>query len=152
MPTSKSKTAPLMVAAFVLATGFVTAGTAQDAPPPVSSETLLSTQTTIIGQPLSYPTEAPAEVSVSIVTLQPGAETGWHIHPAPLFGHMLEGELTVDYGTEGTRVYRQGDSLMEATDWPHNGTNTGDGPARALVVFMGAEGLSSSAPADPPAE
>ena len=65
---------------------------------------------------------------------------------------MLEGELTVDYGTEGTRVYRQGDSLMEATDWPHNGTNTGDGPARALVVFMGAEGLSSSAPADPPAE
>jgi quercetin dioxygenase-like cupin family protein len=132
--------------AFVGGAGAV----AQDAEPPVSSEPLLQTTTTIIGQPLSYPTGAQAEVTASVVTLQPGAETGWHVHPGPLYGRMLEGELTVDYGERGTRVYLAGDNLMEAVDWPHNGINTGTGPARVLVVFMGAEGMPVSSPVDAP--
>ena len=150
MLSLKAERPPLAAVAFVLALGSATSVTAHDTPSPISSEPLISAQTTIIGQPLSYPTEAPAEISASIVTIPPGVAGGWHIHPAPLFGYMLEGELTVDYGTEGTRVYRQGDSLLEATDWPHQGTNTGDGPVRVLIVFMGAEGLSSSVAVDPP--
>lgn len=146
----KAEKPALAAIAIVLAAGFVTSVTAHETSIPISSEPLLSTQTTIIGQPIAYPTETPAEISASIVTIPPGAQGGWHIHPAPFFGYMLEGELTVNYGTEGTRVYRQGDSLLEAIDWPHRGTNTGDGPARVLVVFMGAEGLSSSVAVDAP--
>ena len=150
MLSHKAERPALAAVAIVLASGFATSVTAHDTSTPISSEPLLSTQTTIIGQPLAYPTETPAEISASIVTIPPGMEGGWHIHPAPFFGYILEGELTVDYGTEGTRVYRQGDSLLEAIDWPHQGTNTGDGPARVLVVFMGAEGLSPSVAVDPP--
>ena len=78
---------------------------------------LLGTTQTIIGQRIAYPTEAPAKVTAVIVTMQPGEETGWHQHDVPMFGYILEGEVTVDYGAKGTRVYRQGRALIEAIDW-----------------------------------
>jgi quercetin dioxygenase-like cupin family protein len=61
-----------------------------------------------------------------------------------MFGYMLEGEITVDYGAEGRRVYRKGDALIEAIDLAHNGRNTGAGLARILAVFMGAEGVPNT--------
>lgn len=102
---------------------------------------LLSTRQTILGQPIVYPTESPAKVAAAVITMQPGEETGWHQHDVPMFGYVLEGEVTVDYGGKGTHVYRQGDALVEAIDVPHNGRNTGKGEARILSVFMGAEGV-----------
>src|SRR4029079_11899576 len=102
---------------------------------------LLGTTQTIFGRPIAYPTEGPAKVAASIVTMQPGEETGWHRHDVPMFCYILEGEVTVDYGTKGTRVYKKGDALMEAIDWEHNGRNSGLGPVRILAVFMGAEGV-----------
>ena len=65
---------------------------------------LLSTTQTILGQPIVYPAEAPAKVDAAIVSMQPGEETGWHQHDVPMFGYVLEGEVTVDYGAKGTRV------------------------------------------------
>lgn len=105
---------------------------------------LLNTSQTNIGQPIAYPTGAPAKIVSAIVTMLPGEETGWHKHDVPMFGYIVEGEVTVDYGTKGTHVYRQGDAVMEAVDWPHNGRNTGKVPARILAVFMGAEGVPNT--------
>src|SRR5690349_17059843 len=112
---------------------------------------LLSTTQTVLGQAIVYPAEAPAKVDAAIVSMQPGEETGWHQHDVPMFGYVLEGEVTVDYGAKGTRVYRQGEAVMEAIDWPHNGRNTGKIPARILAVFMGAEGVPNTVmlPASP---
>ena len=83
-------------------------------------------------------------VTAVIVTLPPGAETGWHRHPVPLFGYMLEGELTVAYEGAGERVYRPGEALMEAIATPHNGQNRGDSDVRILAVFIGAEDRPNS--------
>jgi len=105
---------------------------------------LLSTSDTVVGQPIGYPSGAPAKVTSAIVTMLPGEETGWHKHEIPMFGYILEGEVTVDYGSKGTRIYRQGDAVMEAIDWPHNGRNTGTFPARILGVFMGADGVPTT--------
>lgn len=131
------------------------AAPAQEMPAPASDyETLLtsvlSTGTTIIGQDIAYPEGAP-NVTAAIVTLEPGASTGWHEHVVPLFGYILEGELTVDYGGKGTNVYTAGDGFMEAMNWPHNGANLGDAPVTLIAVYMGAEGLANSTPVDPPA-
>ena len=105
---------------------------------------LLESSETILHQPIAYPTGT-AKIAASIVTIPPGAETGWHIHPVPLFGYVLEGELAVDYGgDEGFHIYRQGDSLLEAIDWPHNGMNRTHAPVRILVVTMGAEGAPNA--------
>jgi quercetin dioxygenase-like cupin family protein len=102
---------------------------------------LLSTGQTILSQPIAYPTQSPAKIVSAIVTMLPGEETGWHQHDVPMFGYILEGEVTVTYAGKGTHVYRQGDALMEAIDIPHNGRNTGKILARILAVFMGADGV-----------
>jgi len=101
---------------------------------------LLSTGKTILGQQFTYPTGAPAKVTSVIVLLKPGEETGWHEHKVPLFAYIIEGELTVNYGPNGKRVYRAGDSLIEAINISHNGKNTGTGVVRVLAVFMGVNG------------
>ena len=105
---------------------------------------LLSTDTTIVGETLHYPTNGPAHVTAAIVTLAPGAKTVLHRHGVPLFAYILEGEITVDYGDRGKRTYRAGDALMEAMDVAHFGADAGPQPVRILTVFIGAEG----APAD----
>lgn len=97
---------------------------------------LLQSGQTVIGQPLHYPVGDPM-VTGAIVTLPPGGETGWHSHEVPLFGYMLEGELTVDYGSKGIKVYKAGDSWLEAMNWPHNGMNKGSVPAKLIAVYMG---------------
>lgn len=108
--------------------------------------TLLSATTTVVGEPLRYPTTGPAHVTAAIVTLAPGGKTIEHEHGVPLYAYILDGELTVDYGAHGKRVYRQGQSFMEAMAVPHVGTNTGTTPVRILAVYMGAEGSRDTIP------
>ena len=107
---------------------------------------LLSTGTTIAGETLHYPTGGPAHVTAAIITLGPGAKTILHRHGVPLFGYILDGELTVDYGDRGKRTYRKGDAFMEAMDVPHFGVDTGKDPVRILAVYMGAEGAADVIP------
>lgn len=106
-------------------------------------EVLLKTSETTIGQPIAYPEGVP-QVTAAIITMVPGQETGWHRHDAPLFAYLLEGELTVDYGDAGVRIYREGDAFVEALKSGHDGTNSGSGEARILAVFMGAEGVANT--------
>jgi len=112
-----------------------------DSYPPL--DVLLSSTETVIGQPIAYP-EGQAKITAAIVTMVPGQKTGWHKHNVPLFAYMLEGELTVDYGENGMKTYREGDSLIEAFQTSHNGENTGAGNARILAVFAGAEGVANT--------
>jgi len=106
-------------------------------------ELVFSGGMTVIGQPIAYPDGAP-DVTAAIVAMQPGQTTGPHRHDAPLFAYMLEGELTVDYGADGTRTYHAGDGFLEAFRTVHDGTNTGDGVARVLAVFIGADGVANT--------
>ncbi len=107
---------------------------------------LLASGQTVAGETIVYPTSAPARVTAAIVMLAPGKETGWHSHDVPTFGYVLEGELTVDYGANGKRVYRAGDALLEAMAVVHNGKNTGQAPMRILAVFMGSDATRQSVP------
>jgi quercetin dioxygenase-like cupin family protein len=112
--------------------------------------TILSTGTTVAGESIRYPSDGPAQITAVEITFEPGQQTGWHTHPVPLFGYMLEGELTVSYGEKGQRVYRKGDALVEAMSTAHNGRNMGQSAAKILAVFIGREGLQGSVPASPP--
>jgi quercetin dioxygenase-like cupin family protein len=107
---------------------------------------LLSTSTTILGEPLRYPTTGPAHVTASIVTLAPGQRTIPHKHGVPLFAYILDGEFSVDYGAKGVRTYKPGDSFMEAMDDVHFGFNAGSVPARLIAVYMGAKGAADVEP------
>lgn len=108
---------------------------------------LVSGGTDILGQTLTYP-EGPVNITAAIVTIPPGGTTGAHRHEVPLFAYILEGELTVDYGEHGTRTYRTGDSVLEAINNTHAGTNTGAVPMKLLAVYMGG-GTAANTIAEP---
>ena len=61
----------------------------------------------VVDEPIVYPDPEPARVTALTVILQPGEITGWHRHGVPLFGFMLEGELTVQYIGERNRTSRR---------------------------------------------
>ena len=133
--------AALAVAAIVLPTGHAAAH--DNGYPAVP---LLSTTTTIVGEPLHYPAPAAAKVTAAIVTVAPGDKTIVHKHGVPMFACILGGELVVDYGDHGKRTYRQGQSFVEAMDVAHFGINNGTEPVRILVVYMGADGAENVIP------
>jgi quercetin dioxygenase-like cupin family protein len=110
---------------------------------------LLEAETDILDQPIVYPSGTP-KVTAAIVVIPPGKDTGWHTHEVPLFVHVLDGTVTVDYGDKGTKVYKAGETFMEAMNWPHNGINQGDVPARILAVYMGSEEKTNTATAPDP--
>ncbi|MEO1057880.1 MAG: cupin domain-containing protein, partial [Actinomycetota bacterium] len=110
----------------------------------VSVEVLLDAAgETVLGQPISYP-GGDAQVTMSVVTLGPGESTVNHIHEAPMAAYILEGEVTVDYGDDGTLTFGEGDALLEALDVVHEGTNTGAGALRILVVNMGSDEVENT--------
>ena len=118
-------------------------------PPQVRVTPLFATTKTVMDEPIVYPTGSQAKLTAAIVALDPGDDTGWHTHGVPLAGIVLEGELTVDYGDKGKRVFHTGDAIAEAISVPHNGKNTGDGPMRLFAVYIGAEGVPTTTPAPP---
>ncbi|BAE53196.1 cupin domain-containing protein [Paramagnetospirillum magneticum] len=128
----------LIVAAMALLLGG--SALAEEAYPSVQ---LLSTGTTVLGETIRYPDSGPAKVTSTIVTLAPHSEAALHLHPAPMYAYILEGEVVVDYGPHGRRTYAQGQALMEAMAAPHRGINLTDRPVRILCVFMGAEGTAN---------
>ena len=130
-----------VVGVLLVACGDDAAETARTGP----VEVLLDQETlTVLDQQVEYPDTGPAEISSSIVTLEPGSSTGWHRHDAPLYGYVLAGTLEVDYGDAGTRTYATGDALLEAIGTEHNGTAVGDDAVRILVVNLGADGTENT--------
>jgi quercetin dioxygenase-like cupin family protein len=101
---------------------------------------LLTTSKTVVGEDIIYPTTGPAKITASIVTVAPGANTIEHRHGVPLFAYILEGELTVDYGAHGKKVFKKGDALVETMGVKHRGMNLGTTTVSLLAVYIGAEG------------
>ncbi len=131
----------VMLAAGLLVLSFarVSAEDAASLKPTVAP--VIDSSQTILGQPVAYPAGI-AEVTAVVITVPPGGETGWHLHAVPLFGYILAGTLTVDYGVDkGTHTYNAGEGMLEAMNWPHNGMNKGTVPVRILAVYAGAKGV-----------
>jgi quercetin dioxygenase-like cupin family protein len=103
---------------------------------------VVSGSQTVVGEPITYPSTGKAVLSAMILTLAPGEATISHSHGVPVFGYILEGEVTIDYGPHGVRTYTQGQGFLEAMQAEHAAHNNGAAPVRILAVYMGAEGSS----------
>ncbi len=140
------KLGSIWLGAFCFASGVaVSFVLAQNAYPPL--QVLLSSGQSILGQDIVYPAGKP-NITAAVVTIQPQESTGWHLHDAPLFAMILDGELTVDYGNGVTRHYVKDDTFIEAFKSRHNGTNTGSTPVRILVVFAGSDVVKNTVKED----
>ena len=100
---------------------------------------VLKTQTSWDGKDIVYP-QGKAEVTGMIVEIAPGAETGWHIHPVPSFGMILEGELEVHFKNGEMKRLKAGESAAEVVNTPHNGRNAGKIPVKLIVFYAGVVG------------
>lgn len=102
----------------------------------VKVSTVLKTQTSWDGQPLQYP-GGPAEVTGMLIEIAPGGETGWHLHPVPSFGMVLQGELLVSLKDGRQKRLKSGEALAEVVNTAHNGRNVGTVPVKLLVFYAG---------------
>ena len=118
--------------------------------PAVTSKIILKATRAWDGTPIVYP-QGTAEVTGIIVTLAPGAQTGWHAHPVPSFGMVLEGELEVELQDGRRLTLKAGDGLAEVFERAHNGRNTGSVPMKVLVFYAGVteKALTQMLPASP---
>ncbi len=115
-------------------------GRADDEPYRAVQE-ILSARETVAGEPLRYPESASPVIHAVVITLRSGETTARHRHGVPLFAYILDGELTVNYAGQGTRVYRRGDAVLEAMNVSHFGQNAGATPVRILAVYLSAAGM-----------
>lgn len=121
------------VFAFIASISFAVMSVAHDE---ITVKTILETQTNIVGGKIVYP-KGDAKITMALIEVPVGKETSIHIHDVILAGYILEGELTVNYGSKGTHVLKAGDGIIEATNWPHFGKNTGNVPLKILAVYAG---------------
>ena len=113
----------------------------------VKAVVILKTETSWDGNPIKYPAGKP-EVTGMVVEIATGGETGWHVHPAPSFGMVLEGELEVVLKNGVLNRLKAGDALAESINTLHNGRNVGVVPVKLVVFYAGVVGqkLSVKAP------
>ena len=102
-----------------------------------SVTTLLQTAVNSLGQPIAYPRDGAPEVTAFLVEMGPGEETGWHQHPVPLLGYILEGQLTVRQAGGEIRTVRAGEVSLESVGVLHNGVNDGAVPLKMIVFAAG---------------
>lgn len=100
---------------------------------------LLKTTTSWNGAPIQYP-GGQAEITGVTITIAPGVESGWHTHPAPSFGVVLEGELDIMLKTGETKHLKAGDSIVEVVNTLHTSKNNGNVPVKLIVFYAGAAG------------
>jgi quercetin dioxygenase-like cupin family protein len=112
--------------------------------------TLLQTTVNSVGQAIEYPRGGEAEVTAFLVEMAPGEETGWHEHPVPLLGYILEGQLTVRQVSGETRTVRAGGVSHESVGMVHNGVNDGAVPLKIIVFAIGLKGVPITIPAQGP--
>ena len=110
---------------------------------------LLSTMTSPLGNKLEYP-QGEARIMSAKVIIPPGEQANRHTHPAPFYGHILQGRLTAIYDDGTMKTFIAGESFVESSSDPIVRTvNLGTTDMVGIIVFMGADGMKSSTPAAP---
>lgn len=109
----------------------------------VTVTAVMKGSTTIGDQKIEYPKTEKAEMASVLIEIQPGKESGRHMHPVPTYVHVLEGTLTVEFEDGSRQTFKAGSGFLEVVNTWHNGKNLGEGPLRFLVVFAGEEGKSN---------
>lgn len=102
---------------------------------------------TILGQDFKYPSGTPL-IKAFDITIPAGKQTSLHSHAIPLYAYVIFGELEVDYGSKGKRIFKAGSSYIEAINWCHSGKSLGGKPARLIGVYLGQENPDQIAPTD----
>jgi quercetin dioxygenase-like cupin family protein len=115
----------------------------------VKATLIMKTTTTTGNYPAKYLNTERPEITAMNVEIKPGAETGWHSHPVPLYAYVLKGNLTVEVRGENTYHFAAGDAIVEVVNIPHNGKNLSTMPVVLIVFYTGGIGTPNTVMAPP---
>ena len=121
---------------FALALCLPASALALEVTPAIKVTPLVKATASWNGKPLAYP-QGQAEITGMVIEIAPDAETGWHGHPVPSFGVVLEGTLEVTLKDGQKKRVGPGEGLVEVVDTLHNGRNVGEDTASLVVFFTG---------------
>jgi quercetin dioxygenase-like cupin family protein len=107
-------------------------------------EKLMQTDTTALGQKITYPQFANDEVTICKVTIPVGKSTGWHKHQIPVFAYIMKGTLTVKQENGKTNIYPQNSTVSEIFNTFHNGFNEGNEEVVLIAVYLGGKDVPLS--------
>jgi quercetin dioxygenase-like cupin family protein len=91
---------------------------------------------TTLGQDFKYPAGQPL-IKAFNIEIPVGKQTSLHKHLVPLYIYIVSGDLEVDYGSKGKKIYKPGTSYVEAIDWCHIGKVSGKVPVKVIGVYLG---------------
>lgn len=91
---------------------------------------------TTLGQDFKYPAGQPL-IKAFNIEIPVGKQTNLHKHLVPLYVYIVSGDLEVDYGSKGKKIYKAGSSYVEAIDWCHIGKVSGKKPVKVIGVYLG---------------
>ena len=109
-------------------------------PQDVTVTAVMKGSTTIGGQKIEYPKTDKAEMASVLIEIQPGKESGRHMHPVPTYVHVLEGTMTVEFEDGARQTFNAGSGFLEVVNTVHSAKNLGEVPLKLLVVFVGEKG------------
>lgn len=132
---------------IMLAVAFQPNAFALEAAASVKAFTVLKAENSWDGKPIEYPAGQP-EITVMVIEIAPGAQTGWHLHPVPSFAMVLEGELEVRLKNGSVKRIKSGEALAEVVNTLHNGRNAGAIPVKLIVFYAGSVGHKLSVKED----
>ena len=101
-----------------------------------STITIVGAPKTTLGQDFKYPSGQPL-IEAFNIEIPVGKQTDLHKHLVPLYIYIVSGDLEVDYGSKGKKIYKPGTSYVEAIDWCHIGKVSGKAPVKVIGVYLG---------------
>lgn len=82
------------------------------------------------------------ELTLQRVKLPPRTAVHWHMHPCPIVGYVVAGEIWVQMkDSDQQRCFGQGTAIAETVDLVHRGV-TGELPAELLMFCAGIQGVA----------
>lgn len=129
---------------FFVALGVPYIAVADDYASGVKATLILKTTTTTGNYPAKYLNTQMPEITAMEVEIMPGAETGWHTHPVPLYAYVLKGNLTVEVKGGKRYDFTAGDAIVEVVNIPHNGKNLGTMPVVLIAFYTGETGTPNT--------
>jgi quercetin dioxygenase-like cupin family protein len=97
---------------------------------------LLGAAPPAILQTLDVPQDkGPQQVIVQVREFDPGASSGWHVHPGVEIAVVESGEMEM-VTAGGVRRLGPGDSFQMPRGTAHNGVNPGSVPARVVITLV----------------
>lgn len=127
----------------------VSLASAQDAKPAQPKGMMSRGLVTSLGPMASAPMTVPVALSGQVVELAPGGQTGKLRNLVPSFLYVLDGTLVIDteggpIGVSGVQYHAEGQSYAGPAGVWYNVMNTGQAPARYLILYVAPPGAKTT--------